>query len=79
MAVDIEVIWGSWKRKSFCREDWTGQIRLIAKENFFFGRNAIVGDGRAFSSLRGATRRSNPAFFAGSPKQDCLASLAMTV
>jgi hypothetical protein len=34
MAGDIEVIWGAGKRESFFEEDWTGQISLIAKENF---------------------------------------------
>ncbi len=32
--MDIEVIWGTGKRESFCGEDWTGQISLIAQENF---------------------------------------------
>jgi hypothetical protein len=30
----VKVIWVWREQISFCREDWTGQISLIAKENF---------------------------------------------
>jgi hypothetical protein len=36
MAADIEVIWVRRERKSFCKQDWTGEITLIPKENFSF-------------------------------------------
>jgi hypothetical protein len=34
-----EVIWGAREGKSFCKQDWTGQISLIAKKNFLSARN----------------------------------------
>jgi hypothetical protein len=35
-AKDIEVIWVRSEGEYFCRGDWTTQIRLNSKENFFF-------------------------------------------
>jgi hypothetical protein len=34
MARDMPVIWVGRESKCFCRQDWTGQIRLIAQQNF---------------------------------------------
>jgi hypothetical protein len=34
-VMDIRVIWVSREQNSFCRQDWTGEISLIPKENFF--------------------------------------------
>jgi hypothetical protein len=36
-ANDIEVIWVKRECKYFCGPDWTGQIMLIRRENFFSG------------------------------------------
>jgi hypothetical protein len=50
MAGDVEVIWVGSERQYFSRQDWTGQISLIAQENFTFTRRAhgrfIGGDNR---------------------------------
>jgi hypothetical protein len=35
MASDMALIWVGPKRKSFCKQDWTGGITLILQENFF--------------------------------------------
>jgi hypothetical protein len=37
-AAGIDLIWDQWKQEYFSREDWTGQISLKLKENFFSGR-----------------------------------------
>jgi hypothetical protein len=34
MARVLEVIWGKRERKSFCKEDWTGEITLIRFNKF---------------------------------------------
>jgi hypothetical protein len=39
--MDIEVIWGRGEGKYFCKQGWTGQIRLIRQENFRFSRKSI--------------------------------------
>jgi hypothetical protein len=45
MARDVEVIWVKREREYFCAGDWTTQIRLNAKENFFSA--VIPGRGKA--------------------------------
>src|SRR5713101_7774847 len=34
MARVLEMIWGEWKQKYFCKQDWTGQITLIRFNKF---------------------------------------------
>ena len=38
MARDMQVIWVERESKCFFKEDWTGQISLIAQANFFSAR-----------------------------------------
>jgi len=35
MAEDVEVIWVKREAENFFGEDWTGEISLKLKENFF--------------------------------------------
>jgi hypothetical protein len=51
MARDIEVIWVKSEPEYFCGEDWTTQIRLNPKENFF---SAVTPGTRRKSAVKGA-------------------------
>jgi hypothetical protein len=42
MARDIEVIWVKRESKCFFRQGWTGEIRLIAQQNFISARIRMI-------------------------------------
>src|SRR5258708_6825535 len=55
----------------------------LERKRVVYGTSLDLGGSRIIKnelspSLRGATRRSNPAFFVAATKLDCFASLAMT-
>src|ERR1700691_15782 len=50
MAGDIEVIWVKWEPEYFCKEDWTTQIRLNPRENFFSARHPRSKGNRGVSA-----------------------------
>ncbi len=43
----LEMIWGARKGKYFCKEDWTGGIRLIRFNKFGRARKRRSPDGRS--------------------------------
>jgi hypothetical protein len=49
------VIWVKREEEYFYRWGWTGRIKLIPRENFFFARDA--NEAPAFRDLRLAARR----------------------